>query len=313
MTYKLYIGPGTWMHSKNKIGLDLFISNNFFNLVDNIDDAQIILYMSPYPTNSDRVNDIDILSSKYKNKMIILGPHFSVFPTPYICNLISPYNNIFFNTLSDWVANFWKKDIKGNINIIKLPYPVDVKLFNPDNNIEKSNNAFIYLKFRNISEIVNIHNFLLNNNYNVKIFNYEQKYNEEEYISYLKKCSFGVWVGINESQGFALEEALSLNIPLIVYNVKNMGKEKGYEHNELYCNTKSTTIPYWDERCGEVFYNEEDFEKTYINFLIKYENYRPREYILENLEVNSLFNKNWKPLLEKFLLNNKIEDDEKKD
>jgi hypothetical protein len=304
MSYNIYIGPDTWIHPKNKIGLDLFISNGFFKVVNDIDDAQIIIYMSS-SHSSDRINNIDILNPKYKDKIILLGPHFTVFPTPYLCNLKTPYNNVFYNTLSDWVSNMFKKYIKNDLIIVKLPYPVDVNLFNPENNINinMKNNVFIYLKYRKPKDITHIYNFLINMNFNVKIFNYEQKYNESEYISYLKTCSFGIWVGINESQGFALEEALSLNIPLIVYNVKNMGCENGYENNELYCNTISTTIPYWDERCGEVFYNEEDFEKTFINFNLKLEEYRPREYILENLEVNSLFNKKWKPFIENFFNN----------
>ena len=112
MSYKLYIHGNTWMHPKNKLGLDLYIKNGFFNVVNNINDAQIILSMSPYPINSDRITNLDILNSEYKNKLILLGPHFCVLPTPYLQNLNTEYSNIYFNLLSDWVSNFWQKYLK---------------------------------------------------------------------------------------------------------------------------------------------------------------------------------------------------------
>lgn len=299
MPYKLYIGPNTWMHPKNKIGLNMFIEKGFFEVVENINDANVIIYMSPSP-NSDRINDIDILNSDYKNKLIILGPHFSVFPTEYLCSLKSVYSNIYLNLLSDWVCNYWKKSLNSNIDIYPLPYPVDIDTFSPNKESIKTNDIFIYYKNRNILELNIINDILKKYNYNITIINYKG-YKEIDYINCLKKSIFGVWIGRHESQGFALEEALSTNIPLIVYNVKNMGQEEGYENNQLYCNTPASTIPYWDERCGEVFYNIEDFENMLLKLLINIEKYKPREFILENMEVNSLFNKKWKPLIEGFL------------
>lgn len=306
MSYKLYIHGNTWMHPKNKLGLDLYIKNGFFNVVNNINDAQIILSMSPYPINSDRITNLDILNSEYKNKLILLGPHFCVLPTPYLQNLNTEYSNIYFNLLSDWVSNFWQKYLKGNMKTVTLPYPVDIDRFCPDNTIQKKNDVFIYLKFKKTHEVQYIINFLKNLNFNVKIFNYEQKYSEEEYISYLKKSCFGIWIGINESQGFALQEALSCNVPLLVHNVKNMGQQPEHETNKTYCDIESTTVPFWDNRCGELFYSPEEFEKAFLIFIVKLTDYKPREFILENLETKNLFNKKWKPLIEEFFNNNGI-------
>jgi hypothetical protein len=46
-----------------------------------------------------------------------------------------------------------------------------------------------------------------------------------------------------------------------------------------------TTIPYWDERCGEYFYNLSELEKTFNLFISKLETYKPRDYILDNLTM----------------------------
>jgi hypothetical protein len=42
-------------------------------------------------------------------------------------------------------------------------------------------------------------------------------------------------------------------------------------------------VPYWDDRCGEVFYNADEFESKLELFLSKLGTYSPRDYIIENL------------------------------
>ena len=57
------------------------------------------------------------------------------------------------------------------------------------------------------------------------------------------------------------------------------------EYKSSYPNIYATTIPYWDERCGEFFYNFNELENTFNRFVSKIETYKPREYILENLSI----------------------------
>ena len=83
----------------------------------------------------------------------------------------------------------------------------------------------------------------------------------------------------HESQGFALQESLSCNVPLLVWNIKSMNQEYGQNYDDI----PATTIPYWDERCGEYFYKIEELEDKFNLFLSKIELYKPREYILDNL------------------------------
>lgn len=301
MSYKLYIGPGTWKHHKNEVGLNLFIKNNYFIPVSNPDEAQIILYMSPVPHGSDRITNFNILDDKYKNKLIIMGPHFCVFPTPYLKSLNIVNNNVVFNILSEWIITNWKKEMTNNLPLVALPYPVDIDRFKPDETIQKTNEVFIYIKNRRVQDANKIIQHLSALKYRISVFNYKQKYSEEDYIKFLKRACFGVWIGCNESQGFALQEALASNVPLLVYDVKHMGQEENYEHNAKYCSLSSTVIPYWDERCGEYFYDEKEFEQKLLIFISKLQDYKPREFIMENLDVNSLFNKTWKPLIDKHI------------
>ncbi len=51
----------------------------------------------------------------------------------------------------------------------------------------------------------------------------------------------------------------------------------------------ATSIPYWDNTCGEFFYNICEFEEK----IEKIENniYNPREFIIKNLSIKNQCNK----------------------
>ena len=106
-------------------------------------------------------------------------------------------------------------------------------------------------------------------------------------------------LGRHESQGFAIEEALSCNVPLLVWSVTLRKKE--YPYRNEYQNIKSnvTTIPYWDERCGEFFLEKEELEETFNKFINKLNTYKPRDYILENLSVKKC-SENFEELINQF-------------
>ena len=123
---------------------------------------------------------------------------------------------------------------------------------------------------------------LTSNGINYKVFNYNIGYNEKEYLEYLQNSKFGIWIGRHESQGFALEEALSCNVPLLVWNIKSINQEYGQNYPDI----PATSIPYWDDQCGEYFYDMSDFEEKCCLFFSKLETYKPREYVLENLSMS---------------------------
>jgi hypothetical protein len=60
-----------------------------------------------------------------------------------------------------------------------------------------------------------------------------------------------------------------------------MSQEEGVNYPNIY----ASSIPYWDNRCGEFFYKKEEFEEKYNEFTSKLDTYKPREFILENLSV----------------------------
>ena len=223
---------------------------------------------------------IPIDVSKYPNTKFIFGPHFSVFPEKNHMDIINKSKNTIYIQPSEWVVQLWNTyHYCNNIKIKALPFGVDTNKFINIKTISEKKLVFIYFKRRNTIELNFLLDFLQSKNIEFKIFNYTEKYSEEEYINYLQNSKFGIWLDAHESQGFALEEALSCDVPLLVWNISSMNQEYGSN----YTNISATTIPYWDERCGEYFYDVNELDNIFDKFISKLNNYKPREYILENL------------------------------
>jgi hypothetical protein len=289
-----------WLHHKNLNalmkykGIEVTNVNTLPDLLDSFD----LVYC---PSSC-----VDV--SLYPGVHFVFGPHLSIFPDASQLKLIR--GSVYLQP-SSWVLDFWKGyDCCKDIRLRVLPFGVDTELFRPLTDLHlfsfktpalravmsgegdadcassmrngvKKDNVFIYFKRRKPQELLFVENIL--NFYNVpyRIFAYGS-YSEVEYIEYLKGAKYGIWLDAHESQGFALEEALSMNVPLLVWNIRVMSQEYGSSYPHIV----ATTIPYWDDSCGEVVYDWEDFTKVYSVFLSKLDSYRPREFVIKGLSVD---------------------------
>jgi hypothetical protein len=272
----------SFVHIKN-FNFILKCKNIQFTIVNNINDAYNYNF-EDFDCVYSPLDAIDVL--KYPNTKFIFGPQFSIFPDERL-NIIKSTNSVY-NLLSDWVINIWSSfEYCNNLKLIKLPFGVDTEKFNYIKPIQERTKVFVYFKRRKPSELNYLLIFLQRKNIEIKVFNYISGYSEEVYLDYLQNSKYGIWLDAHESQGFALQEALSCDVPLLVWNVSSMNQEQ----NSSYNNIPATTIPYWNESCGEYFYNEEELENTYNLFISKLDTYKPREFILENLSVETCENK----------------------
>jgi glycosyltransferase involved in cell wall biosynthesis len=242
----------------------------------------VIYKNSVSPTDIQQTNvvysaQVPLPIHKYPNTLFIFGPNFSVFPSQK-----TQFNNLHKNAIyiqpSTWVCQFWRDIGYNNLPLHTYAVGVDTELFHPDKDITNRKESFIYFKHRSSTELQLLQKYFPT----AKIFVYG-KYNETDYLAFLKQSKYGIWLAAHESEGFALLEALSCNVPLLVWNVNRMTQEMGQYEAYKNITTTATTIPYWDSRCGEIFYDE-NFE-TKDTFFANLENYKPREYILDNLTV----------------------------
>jgi len=230
-----------------------------------------------------------INTSLYPHKQFIFGPHFSTFPNGSQLHLLQNvhYNSIYIQP-SDWVIQLWKNMGAAQVLHLKpFPFPIDTEKFKPRDQADikrEKTNVLVYYKHRHPHELDLLKAFLAEQTVkNYRIFDYKQRYKEEEYLSYLQECNYGIILDAHESQGFAIEEALACNVPLLVWNAQTMSQEYGANYKAIPC----TSIPYWSEHCGEYFHHYAELPAVFELFQRKLQgqNYAPRQYIVDNLST----------------------------
>jgi hypothetical protein len=272
------------IHHKNKEGLEMILKylkmEYKYGKEEDIDDDKYKIIYSP---------DRPVNYNKHPNKLYIFGPHFCVLPDKNLYSINIKRDNVVYILPSQWCIDFYKNNYDLVLNLAPFPFPVNIDKFSPDENEDSYNNKnktqiLIYYKARKSEELSFLINKLTQFKFNINdiiIYNYGNKYNENDFIMDIRKSRFGIVLDAHESQGFAIEEMLSSNLPLFVWGVTNLNQEEGIEYPPY----PATTIPYWDSRCGEVFHDSRDFDKTFNIFLSKLDSYKPRDYIVENLSV----------------------------
>lgn len=260
----------SWIHPKNMLALQKYTKIKLITDKTDIDKCQVIYLPSG-------VMD----TTEYPDKLYIFGPHFSVFPNQHFYNIMNAKNAIYIQP-SQWCKQVWVEMSGCSQDFIQvLPFGVDTETFNERQPTHDRKEVFVYFKNRDPRELFYLTEYLKKKDINFKLFSYDAKYDEQEYLNCLQNSKYGIVLDRHESQGFAIEEALSCNVPLLVWNVRSMNQEYG----QNYPNIAATTIPYWDYRCGEFFYDAEDLEATFEKFVSKLHTYKPREYIMENLSI----------------------------
>jgi len=268
-------GPGKVVKNLKK-GLDIighkYSENN--NILNN-NDFNIFLQIHPL-----------IKTSAIKNS--IIGPNVCVLPIDNAIVLNQEYKKII--VPSEWIKNKYKKWIsEDKIEIWSVG--IDTDFFSDKSKKDKEFDCLIYFKRRDESELKFIECFLKEKKQTYKIIRYGN-YNELDFIDTISKSKYGIVIDSCESQGIAIQEMMSCNLPLLVWDVKfwnDRGEENKFE---------ATSIPLFNEQCGLFFYEKEELKNKWNDFMLNLNFYNPRNYILENLtlekktkELIKIFNK----------------------
>lgn len=258
-------------HRKNDIALREAIKIMNWNLTS-FEEANVVFSANVF---------FDI--AKYPTKKFVFGPHFSVFPNDEVRNFNNIHKNAIYIQPSEQAVTPWVDEFKfDNLPVYSYAFGVDTNQFKPVKTLKTE--VILYYKNRDPSEFNFLTDFLTKKEITFTPIIYGS-YNENVYIDTLKRTKYCIWLGSHESQGFALEEALSMNVPLLVWNVTQYKQE--YSYRDFYENVKTRveTIPYWDKRCGEYFYSSNELENVFKKFISNLDSYTPRDFIVETLSM----------------------------
>lgn len=258
------------LHAKNRRGLEEMLKDDYvYGTIEDVPNHSVIYSPS-----------IPIDTSLYPEKRFIFGPHFSLFPDTKLLIVRNIHDNACYLLPSQWIVDAWTdKNAAAFLPLIVFPFPVDTKTFSPTGGPREK--VFVYMKHRDPFELAEIDDYLTKKNITYTLFDFGKGYKEEDYLAVLKESKYGIILGAYETQGFAIEEALSADVPLFVWDCRTMLQDYTSIQKDILC----TSVPYWDDRCGIKVYTLGQFELDFPRFLSKLSTYEPRQYILENLSV----------------------------
>lgn len=246
-----------------------------------------------------KINDYDILMTCSmfinpddipSNIKIIMGPQFFVLPEGIIVGKRNEEysKRCVYNILSSWIRDLYLEFAEDFIIPMKeLPYSVDINTFKPNENITKEYDCIVYIKRRSNNLINDTINLLNVKGLHYRVFRYGS-YNEADYLDSLRKSKFMLTLDAHESQGFALEEAMSSGVPLLVMDATSMYDEmdNGFTSTYDYLKPKkllATSVPYWSDECGIKIAEQSEMSDAIDKMMNNYTSFTPRDYIIRTL------------------------------
>jgi hypothetical protein len=223
-----------------------------------------------------------------ENIKIIYGPQFWLIPVEPILGKFDERikHRCVFNSLSNWIEDYFKEFGEFTVPVYPLPFAVNTDKFNVLNNTNKKYDCIVYIK-RRTKKLIDYTLSLLNEKKIKYIVITYGSYNEESYLSLLHESKFMLTLDAHESQGFALEEAMSCNIPLLVMDATSMYDETdGVNSTYNYLRDKkllATSVPYWSSECGIKITDQSELSQSIDKMMILYNNFTPRNYIIRTL------------------------------
>jgi hypothetical protein len=186
----------------------------------------------------------------------------------------------------DWMAKMFEP-FYGD-KVLAWPTGIDTDEWQPLNN-QKEFDFLIYDKVRweyekythelidPIKETLNRHNF---SHHQIR---YGQ-YGHAELKDKLSKSKAVIFLCEHETQGFAYQQILATNTPILAWERGGYWRDPAYYPTIVKYHPVSA-VPYWDDKCGLRFSDVAGFEEKLTEFLDRLGYFRPRKFIMENLTL----------------------------
>jgi hypothetical protein len=221
------------------------------------------------------------ISLSYHNIMnthlseLFIGPNVCVLPVDMPIVMNQQYNKYLVN--SDWTYNAYNRWLPDN-KLAIWPVGIDSDLFSDKSNFNKTNDCLIYFKRRDRNELEEVVNFLKTKNQSFEVIEYGS-YDEPHFIKTIENSKYSIVIDNCESQGIAIQEMMSCNLPLLVWDVTHWD-DRGEDFK-----VEASSAPYWSDNCGLKVFDLETLKQNHDTFISKLKKYNPREYIIENLTL----------------------------
>jgi len=205
-------------------------------------------------------------------RRLIVGPNISVRSNENNGLLAKPEIDVCV-VPSNWVKKAYIEDEPSLKNRLRVWYAgVDESFWKPCNTITSNNKILIYCKTDDLKLCAKAEQVVQKCGFTPIRIKYGQ-YNKETYRKILSEVQFSIFLSSSESQGIALAESWSMNVPTLVLRANENQMISG----KLFTNVSSA--PYLNKSVGDFWDNTKDL----ISLLTSNKKYQPRKWILKNM------------------------------
>ena len=229
-----------------------------------------------------------------KNCKVIYGPQFFVFPDdhnhPIHKHSYQP-GRFFYNSLSPWVKTLHEQFASNlNLKFVTCPFGLDIDSIRQVPSPSQRSKVMIYFKHRHPDIGNKVIQFLRSKNIEYDLIQYGS-YNDADFKNRLQNTKFVIWVGSHESQGFAFQETLASNVPILLWDVRSMHDEysNGYPYRGYSQPLLATTANVWSPECGIKIFEENELESAFNEMNSKFDMFSPRTIIEANVSLSATY------------------------
>ena len=231
-----------------------------------------------------------IIQSDNKNSQVLVGPLFTNFQLKRLVGYVEKYTFIKILSPSIFHKSTLINELGLNLNensICTIPIGIieESRIKNSFTKNSRHRRCLVYFKNRNQKELNQVISLLKSRNFEIDLFEYG-RYDNNKLLKASKENMFAILLSSTESQGFAIQEMMANNLPLLVWDKKNSDFEG--------ISISGSSISYWDDKCGLIVDSFVQLEESIDDFTSKIKNYNPidlikRELTFEKFQEN-LFN-----------------------
>jgi hypothetical protein len=234
----------------------------------------------------DDVDALRLVPSLPPTIKVVVGPNLVTLPRNLPVGL-DLSRSIYLHP-SNWAIAAWKSFGYSKWPMHRWPAGIDTDQFHPTS--EKKEHVLVYFKQRYPEELAAVVSTLEKNHIPFKMVTYGA-YRETEYKHLLARAKYVLWLGRHDTQGIALQEALAVNIPMIVWDVLKLGEWNASEKEMAIFTEKektfepATSAEYFDATCGIKIKNVGELADAINRMEKDWQTFTPRKYILDNLSL----------------------------
>lgn len=206
-------------------------------------------------------------------KRLLAGPNLVVLPSDNRALITAKEIDLYLIN-SDWTYNLYLEDAPELLGKIAIwPAGVDTTYWKPPTT-KPIKNILIYQKNGPLHLIEQCESAVKHKGYQLTTVVYGA-YTQDAFLEKLQKSSLAIFFSPSESQGIALVEAWSVNVPTLVWN----------QTYTYYSNKKlqTSSAPYLSRYTGLFFSSLSEFETTLASWEDNSAQFSPRHWVLENM------------------------------